>query len=128
MFKQGVWTQIWTGKSSALYKTRLEWTMISPQLIACLAAGDLSAWNGFYDDYAPLLYGVIRRQVTDELADAVLENSLVNIYNRIHEFRPGDQLFFTWMFKITTEACLLAKATGGAEGKAGNRLSPHQMT
>lgn len=85
--------------------------MITPLIVACLAAGDLSVWNVFYDDYAPLLYGIIRRQVSDDRADAVLENSLLSIYHRIHEFEPGNQLFFTWMVRITNEVCSLVKAS-----------------
>lgn len=111
--KQGAWIQICADSGGLSPKTYFELAIIfTPRLVASLATGDLSAWNRLYDDFAPLLYGIILRQVPEELADVVLEKSLLSIYHRIDEFEPGNQRFFTWMYKITSETCSLAKADG----------------
>jgi DNA-directed RNA polymerase specialized sigma24 family protein len=80
-------------------------TKSTSQFLECLAAGDFSVWNSFYDKYAPLLYGIIRKQVPEEISDVVLEKLFLSLYRRIDEFEPGTQLLFTWMYKIALETC-----------------------
>jgi len=83
--------------------------MITPQFLESLVTGHLSSWDTLYDEYAPLLYGVIRQQIPAEISASVLEIAFVNIYRRLHEFQPDKQRLFTWMYKVTLETCALAK-------------------
>jgi RNA polymerase sigma-70 factor (ECF subfamily) len=54
-----------------------------------------------YDDYAPALYGIIKRIVhSDALAEEVLQDAFMKIWENRHTYNPDVAKPFTWMAAI----------------------------
>ncbi len=72
------------------------------QLIYLLIQKDHNALAYLYDHYAPALYGVIKRIVkTDSIAEEVLQDAFVKIWDKIHYYDAKKGKFFTWMLNIS---------------------------
>lgn len=54
-----------------------------------------------YDDYGGALYGVIRRIVNDDqIAEDLLQDSFVKIWQNAEKFDPSKGRLYTWMYRI----------------------------
>jgi RNA polymerase sigma factor (sigma-70 family) len=72
------------------------------ELIALLQSGDQSAFAYLYDNYAPALYGIIFRIINNkELAEDVLQEAFVKIWNNFSNYDATKGRLFTWMLNIT---------------------------
>lgn len=72
------------------------------QLVARLKAQDRDALEYLYDHYAAALYGVVQRIVkTEEIAEEVMQDSFLKIWDNIGQYDAGKGRLFTWMFKLT---------------------------
>ena len=59
------------------------------------------ALDYLYDHYSAALYGVILRVVkNDEIAEEVLQDVFMKIWNRFGSYDPGKGRLFTWMVNI----------------------------
>lgn len=77
-------------------------TASEEDLVRRLQARDESALTLFYDRYAPALFGVISRIVkADEVAEDVLQEALVKIWNSFPAYDPGKGRLFTWVLNIS---------------------------
>jgi len=64
--------------------------------------GSKEAFGKLYDSYAPTLLGIIKRIVKkDDLAESLLQNVFIEIWNRKQGFKASNEQFFNWIFKIT---------------------------
>lgn len=71
------------------------------ELIALLKQKNHSALAYLYDHYAPALYGVIHRIVKiEEVAEEVLQDTFVRIWDKIQSYDPNKGKLFTWMLNI----------------------------
>jgi RNA polymerase sigma factor (sigma-70 family) len=78
-------------------KTHIE----EPQLVARLKAQDSEALGYLYDNYSAALYGVVLRIVKKEdIAEEVLQDAFMKIWNSIVQYDAGKGKLFTWMFNI----------------------------
>lgn len=70
-------------------------------LITELKAGNAQAFGYLYDNYAPALFGIIRRNIEDtDIAADVLQEVFVRIHKNMNMYDPNKGRLFTWMMNI----------------------------
>lgn len=76
-------------------------------LILGLKAQDSSVLKIVYDKYASALYGVISRMVNDDhLAEDVLQEAFLKIWNNATQYEASKGRLFTWMMNICRNAAI----------------------
>lgn len=72
------------------------------ELVQLLQGQDQQAFSYLYDNYAAALNGIIFRMVEDrELAEDILQEAFVKIWNNFSSYDTGKGRLFTWMLNIT---------------------------
>lgn len=67
-----------------------------------LQSRDAQAFSYLYDNYSAALYGIIFKMVEDKgLAEDVLQETFVRIWNNFAGYEAGKGRLFTWMLNIT---------------------------
>lgn len=70
--------------------------------MARLKSGDQTAFEYLYDHYSSALYGVIFRILRNEsIAEEVLQDAFLKIWDRIDQYDVSRGRLFTWMVNIT---------------------------
>ena len=76
-------------------------------LIERLQGGDKDALFTLYDRYAGALYGVILRMCQNrELAEDLLQECFVKIWEKINSYDPNRGRFYTWAYRIAKNTTL----------------------
>jgi RNA polymerase sigma-70 factor (ECF subfamily) len=71
------------------------------ELIALLKGSDESAFAYLYDNYSAALYGIIYRIINNnQLAEDVLQEAFVKIWNNFSSYDASKGRLFTWMVNI----------------------------
>lgn len=71
------------------------------QLISRLKAQDKEAFAYLYDNYSAALYGVVFRIVKKEdIAEEVLQDAFMKIWNSMAQYESSKGRLFTWMFNV----------------------------
>lgn len=71
-----------------------------------LKAKSREAFDQLYDRYAGALYGFICRTVPDTAKrEALLQDVFVRVWKDIDRYDPVKERFFTWLFRLTRNAC-----------------------
>lgn len=71
------------------------------ELVGLLKNKDQQAFSYLYDNYAPAINGVISRMVESrELAEDILQETFVKIWNNFESYDAGKGRLFTWMINI----------------------------
>jgi RNA polymerase sigma-70 factor (ECF subfamily) len=72
------------------------------ELVSLLRRQDRNAFSYLYDNYAPALNGVIYKMVEDsQLAEDILQEVFVKIWNNFESYDSKKGRLFTWMVQIT---------------------------
>lgn len=72
------------------------------ELLASLKGDSRQAIGKLYDKYAPLIYGIILREVdNDLLAKNILTTTFVNVISECKTIECINQSIFTWLLSIT---------------------------
>lgn len=72
------------------------------ELIQLLKTGDESAFSYLYDHYSGALFGVIFKIIGDQpLAEDILQEAFVKIWNNFSSYDSSKGRLFTWMLNIT---------------------------
>ncbi len=70
-------------------------------LIAKIKEGDTESFSIIYDKYSDALYGLILKIVKqDDLAQDILQECFVKIWEKINTYEKGKGSLFTWMLNI----------------------------
>ncbi|EMR04251.1 RNA polymerase sigma factor [Cesiribacter andamanensis] len=70
-------------------------------LVSRLKAQDTDALGYLYDHYSGALYGVVLRIVKKEdIAEEVLQDAFLKIWNAMPQYDAGKGRLFTWMFNV----------------------------
>ena len=70
-------------------------------LVALLVQRDMKGVEILYDNYSSALYGVIYRIIKDdEIAEDVLQDTFLKIWNHFLQYDPQKGRLFTWMVNI----------------------------
>ncbi|WP_298311145.1 RNA polymerase sigma factor [uncultured Aquimarina sp.] len=79
------------------------------ELIKKLQSQDSYALSKVYDLYSGALYGVILRMCKDEpLAQDLLQETFMKIWQKSHTYNPEKGKFFTWSYRIARNITLNA--------------------
>jgi RNA polymerase sigma-70 factor, ECF subfamily len=72
------------------------------ELVMLLQRQDKQAFSYLYDNYSSALNGIIYRMVDNrELAEDILQEAFVKIWNNFANYDTGKGRLFTWMLNIT---------------------------
>ena len=72
------------------------------ELVMLLQNQDQQAFSYLYDNYSAALNGIIYRMVENrELAEDILQEAFVKIWNNFTSYDTGKGRLFTWMLNIT---------------------------
>ncbi|MGV3686484.1 MAG: RNA polymerase sigma factor [Daejeonella sp.] len=72
-----------------------------PDLISALRKQEKIAIEALYDMYSPALYGVIHRIIdNEEIAEDVLQDTFVKIWNSFSSYDASKGRLFTWMVNL----------------------------
>ena len=78
-------------------------------LIEQLQQGNAKAFEKLYDQYSGAIYGVIVRICSDTaLAEEVLQDTFLKIWEQAHLYDPGKGRFYTWAYRIARNTSLNA--------------------
>lgn len=71
------------------------------ELVSVLQARDQQAFSYLYDNYSAALNGVICNMVEDrQIAEDILQEAFLKIWNNIHKYDADKGRLFTWMLNI----------------------------
>ena len=88
--------------TSPLHNIKTSGTISENDLVAGLKARKRATFEYLYDRYSGTLYGVVSRIITrDSIAEEVLHDAFLRIWERIDTYDPGKGRLFTWMLNIT---------------------------
>lgn len=72
------------------------------ELVMLLRTQDQNAFSYLYDNYAGALNGIIIRMVDEaQLAEDILQEAFLKIWNNFQQYDSGKGRLFTWMINIT---------------------------
>nr|WP_294893820.1 sigma-70 family RNA polymerase sigma factor [uncultured Pedobacter sp.] len=72
-----------------------------PELVIALKQQKKIGAEALYSMYSASLLGIIQRVITDnEIAEDVLQEGLVKIWNSIQQYDPSKGRLFTWMVNV----------------------------
>jgi RNA polymerase sigma-70 factor (ECF subfamily) len=72
------------------------------ELVYALQQKDQSAFSYLYDNYSGALFGLIYKMVNDkELAEDILQEAFVKIWNNFASYDTVKGRLFTWMINLT---------------------------
>lgn len=72
------------------------------ELVALLKESNAEAFSYLYDNYSGALYGAILKVISDRsLAEDILQEVFVKIWNNIQTYNSEKGRLFTWMINIT---------------------------
>lgn len=72
------------------------------ELIFSLQQQDKQAFSYLYDNYSDALYGLIFKMVNDkELAEDILQEAFIKIWNNFNNYDSLKGRLFTWMINLT---------------------------
>lgn len=77
-------------------------TYSEEELVLSLKNQDQAAFSYLYDNYAGALNGVIYRMIEDtQLAEDILQEAFIKIWNNFKQYDDTKGRLFTWMVNIT---------------------------
>ncbi|SMX43564.1 sigma-70 family RNA polymerase sigma factor [Maliponia aquimaris] len=92
-------------------------------LLGRVASGDRTAFRKLYAATSARLYGISLRILRDEsLAEEVLEEVYVGIWERAGQYRTAQAAPLTWLVTITRDAAIARLSAERAAGKAAGPL------
>lgn len=86
---------------------------LEKQLVNRLKAGEEEAFTELYDNYSPMLYGIILRIVHyEEEAQNLLQDCFVKIWINIESFNEEKGRFATWLINIARNTAIDYRRSG----------------
>jgi RNA polymerase sigma-70 factor (ECF subfamily) len=105
--------------------------------VARLKSKDKSALEYLYDHYSGALYGVVNRIIQkEEVAEEVLQDAFLKIWDKIDNYDSAKGKLFTWMLNLTRNLAIdkTRSREMSKEGKTGgidnlvNRIDRREFT
>jgi RNA polymerase sigma-70 factor (ECF subfamily) len=80
---------------------------VESELVSQLQQRNSKTFGYLYDHYAPSLYGVIYRIIgSEEMAQDILQETFVKIWNNVETYEPSKGKFFTWALNIARNTAI----------------------
>jgi RNA polymerase sigma factor (sigma-70 family) len=77
------------------------------ELVTLLKSNNKAAYEYLYNQYAPALYGIIRKIIKDNSkAEDVMQDSFIKIWKFMDRYDANKGTLFTWMLSITRRTAL----------------------
>ncbi|MCH8554347.1 MAG: sigma-70 family RNA polymerase sigma factor [Schleiferiaceae bacterium] len=77
------------------------------QLLDAVKSGDKIAFKALYDKYGGALYSLAKKVVTsDEVAQDILQEAMIKIWNNISHYDESKGRLFTWMARIVKNTAI----------------------
>ena len=77
------------------------------ELVSLLQNKDAQAFNYLYDNYSGALYGIIYKMVENkELAEDILQEVFVKIWNNFSNYTNTKGRLFTWMLNVARNSSI----------------------
>ncbi|MFN3316180.1 MAG: RNA polymerase sigma factor [Raineya sp.] len=81
--------------------------LLESELVSQLQQKDSKAFGYLYDHYAPSLYGVIYRILgSEEIAQDILQETFVKVWNNIEQYNSTKGKLFTWVLNIARNTAI----------------------
>jgi RNA polymerase sigma factor (sigma-70 family) len=100
------------------------------ELMAAYVAGDYAAFRQLFERLAPVLLGVLRRQLRSEAEAAdLVQQTFLHLHRARHDFRPGARLrpwLFTIAFNLKREHFRRAKSRPESPLELDGRSEPSE--
>ncbi|ETN96843.1 RNA polymerase sigma-70 factor, ECF subfamily [Zhouia amylolytica] len=82
-------------------------SLLETQIIQLLKDKNEEGMSLLYDNYGETLYGIaLKVTKNEELAQDVLQESLIKIWKKIHTYDEDKSKLFTWLFRITRNTAI----------------------
>lgn len=76
-------------------------SVVEPRFLSALKERRTTAFNDFYDHYAPALYGTIRKSfLNEDSAKETLVITFKRIWSNLPNFDASKETLFAWSVKI----------------------------
>ena len=80
---------------------------LEDSIITHLKNGDKIAINLLYENYADALFGVIKKVISDDdLAQDVLQETLIKVWKKGNSYDPEKAKLFTWLYRIAYNSAI----------------------
>ena len=77
------------------------------EMVTALKQRSTKGFNMLYDNYAPVLYGVVCRIVNDPAtAEDILQDVFVKVWHNIEQYSAEKGSFFTWLMSIARNTAI----------------------
>jgi RNA polymerase sigma factor (sigma-70 family) len=87
---------------------------IETEITALLQQGDQQAISLLYHHYSAALFGIVNRMIPSrELAEEVLQDAFIKVWNNADKFDPNKGRLFTWLARICRNAAFDKLRTAG---------------
>ncbi len=95
-------------------------------MVSRLQAKDTNAMDYLYRHYSGALYGVILRVIKNEdIAQEVLQDSFLKIWDKIETYDPSKGKLFTWMLNVTRNLAIdKTRSKEMSKGKKTDDIDP----
>ena len=101
------------------------------ELVHLLQLRDKPAFSYLYDNYAPALNNIIYRMVEDvSLAEDILQEAFVKIWNNFASYDKSKGRLFTWMLNLTRNLTIDMMRSKGYRKQSqisGDEISVHNL-
>jgi RNA polymerase sigma-70 factor (ECF subfamily) len=88
-----------------LYRTRS--TIAEKDLVALLKSKDKRGFDLLYENYSKVLYGIVLKIVhSEDLAEDVLQDAFVKIWNKIDAYEASKGTLFTWILNVARNTAI----------------------
>jgi DNA-directed RNA polymerase specialized sigma24 family protein len=79
----------------------MQHTKMDTAFLYALQKRNQTAFEKFYNEYAPAFYGDIKKTLpAQQLADETLAGAFVKIWHVIDQYDPSKERLFTWSLKV----------------------------
>lgn len=96
-----------------------------PEIVALLLKQDEKGFNYLYDNYAPAIYGIITKVVSEkEYADEIIQDVFVKIWKNIKQFDPEKGRLYTWMINLARNTAIDYIRSKGFQNEQKNQSIP----
>jgi len=80
---------------------------LEDHIIGYLKNGNKEAINLLYENYADALFGVIKKVISDDdLAQDVLQETLIKVWKKGKSYNPEKAKLFTWLYRIAYNSAI----------------------
>ena len=97
---------------------------LEDEIIALLRQGDRQAISLLYKNYSGSLFGIITRMIsTKEIAEEVLQDVFIKVWDNADKYDPAKGRLFTWLAQVTRNTAIdKVRSAGYRKGQKTNDI------